>query len=95
MHGYPVQFLSASPGLESEAVKSAIALEWENHRIRVMRPEHLAAIALTVGRSKDRARVVYLVALDAFDHSLFRNILTCHDLVDKWQQWASALGLEP
>ena len=48
--GLPVQFLSASPGMEAEAVMPALVVEWDGHRMRVMRPEHLAAIALTVGR---------------------------------------------
>ncbi len=46
---------------------AAMVVEWDQHRMRVMRPEHLAAIALTVGRPKDRARVVYLAELPQFD----------------------------
>lgn len=95
IHDLPVQFLCASPGLESEAVESAMVVEWENHRMRVMHPEHLAAIALTVGRPKDRARLVYLAELPNFDHPAFLAILNRHNLLDRWQQWATALGLEP
>jgi hypothetical protein len=94
IHGFPVQFLSASPGLETEAVESALHLEWDDHRLRVMRPEHLAAIALTVGRPKDRARLVYLAELPNFDRSLFADILTRHTLQARWNEWATALGLE-
>jgi len=61
--------------------------------MRVMRPEHLAAIALTVGRPKDRARVVYLTSLECFDKARFREILALHGLTDRWHSWASALGL--
>jgi hypothetical protein len=93
IHDLPVQFLSASPGLETEAVEQALIAEWGHHRIRVMRPEHLAAIALTVGRPKDRARLVYLVELPGFDRSRFTGILQQHDLHDRWRQWATALGL--
>jgi hypothetical protein len=94
IYGYPVQFLSASPGLESEAVEQALVAEWENHRIRVMGPEHLAAIALTVGRPKDRARLVYLVELPGFNMPHFLDILTRHGLLVRWHDWATALGLE-
>ncbi|MEI6673879.1 MAG: hypothetical protein WCO57_01745 [Verrucomicrobiota bacterium] len=94
IHGFPVQFLSASPGLESEAVESAVVAEWDKHRIRVMRPEYLAAIALTVGRPKDRARLVYLAELPVFDRYLFAAILSRHGLLDRWHQWATALGLD-
>lgn len=93
VHGFPVQFLSASPGLESEAVRQAVVLEWEGHVVRVMTPEHLAAIALTVGRPKDRARLVYLVALPAFDRVKFAGILARHRLQEQWLAWSSALGI--
>lgn len=94
IHNFPVQFLSAAPGLESEAVEQALIIEWENHCIRVIRPEHLAAIALTVGRPKDRARLVYLVELPDFDASLFLAILSRYDLMRRWGEWSKALGLE-
>ncbi|HSP43688.1 MAG TPA: hypothetical protein VLO11_12505 [Luteolibacter sp.] len=95
IHGFPVQFLSASPGMETEAVEEAAELKWENHSVRVMRPEHLAAIALTVGRPKDRARLVYLVELPDFDRQRFDDILTRHSLQNRWHEWAAALGLIP
>lgn len=95
IHGFPVQFLAASPGLETEAIEDAIIAEWEDHRIRVMRPEHLAAIALTVGRPKDRARLVYLAELPDFDRRRFTGILARYGLTARWQQWATALGLVP
>lgn len=93
IHGFPVQFLSAAPGLEAEAVEQAMIVEWEDHRLRVMRPEHLAVIALTVGRPKDRARLVYLVELPDFNIESFRQILTRYQLLERWQQWAAGLGL--
>jgi hypothetical protein len=94
VHGFPVQFLCASPGLESEAVDSAMVVCWDHHRMRVMRPEHLAAIALTVGRPKDRARLVYLVELPEFDRERFSDILRRHGLHDRWLHWSTALGLD-
>jgi len=93
IHDLPVQFLTVSSDLETEAVQDAVIAEWEHHRIRVMRPEHLAAIALTVGRPKDRARLVYLVSLTAFDRKLFLKILERHDLSTRWHDWANGLGL--
>ena len=50
IHGLPVQFLTASGALEEEAVRDALSVEWDGHRLRILRPEHLAAIAMTVGR---------------------------------------------
>lgn len=91
--GLPVQFLAAAPGLESEAVEQATIAEWDDHRIRVMTPEHLAAIALSVGRPKDRARLVYLASLPGFDRTRLQQILARHQLLDRWNQWSAALGL--
>ena len=79
--------------LETEAVEQAMVVDWENHRLRVMRPEHLAATALTVGRPKDRARLVYLAELPDFDHARFAGILSRHELHDRWHNWVTALGL--
>ena len=93
IHGLPVQFLTAAGALEEEAVTKATIVEWDGHRMRVMGPEYLAAIALTVGRPKDRARVVYLVSLENFDKVRFLEILSRHGLTDRWASWASALGL--
>lgn len=94
IHGFPVQFLSASPGLETDAIDTARVVEWDNHRMRVMTPEYLAAIALTVGRPKDRARLVYLVELPGFDRNCFTEILKQYGLHDRWLQWSTALGLD-
>ena len=93
IHDFPVQFLSASPGLETEAVREALALEWENHRVRVIRAEHLAAIALSTGRPKDRARLVYLAELPSFERPRFQIILDRHNLAERWTEWGTALGL--
>ncbi len=93
IHGFPVQFLSAAPGLESEALEKALSFEWSGHRIRVMRPEYLATIAVATGRPKDRARLVYLASLENFDNALFEQILTTHGLLARGHQWKVALGL--
>ena len=93
IHDFPVQFLSVAPGLETEALEQAVTHEWDGHRIRVMRPEYLAAMALTVGRPKDRARLVYLLDLPDFDRQFFATILDDYQLTERWNHWAPALGL--
>ena len=94
IHGMPVQFLPASSELEIEAVNNADVLNWDGHTIRVMTPEYLAAIALTVGRPKDRARVVYLYELQEFQLPKFTEILKHHGLTETWLNWAKGLGIE-
>jgi hypothetical protein len=58
-----------------------------------MSPEYLAAIAIAVGRPKDRARLVYLYSLQLFNKSIFTDILLRHGLSETWSAWAKGLGL--
>jgi hypothetical protein len=51
--GWPVRFLPPSNDLEMEAVTEAVATEVEGTTTWVMTAEHLVAIALRTGRSKD------------------------------------------
>lgn len=93
--GLPVQFIVASSGLETEAVKQADILSDGNFDLRVILPEYLAALALKTGRPKDRARVVYLTALPQFNRDRFHQILECYGLKAQWLSWAQGLDLEP
>ena len=93
IHGFPVPFLPVSTPLEKEAVENAMVLTWEEHTIRVMSPEYLAAIAMAVGRPKDRARLVYLCSLQNFNEGKFTDIIQRHGLSETWSTWAKGLGL--
>jgi len=83
----------ASSALEAEALQQAQVEQWEDKQVRVMRPEHLAALALRTGRPKDRARVVYLFSLPQFDRVLFEEIVQRHGLVSEWSRWQKGLDL--
>jgi hypothetical protein len=54
---WPLQVLTDSTPLISEAIREAIPVEFEGTPTRVFRPEHLCAVALQTGRNKDYARV--------------------------------------
>src|SRR6266513_3886397 len=56
LRNFPVQFLAAS-GLTEEAVRNAKPIEYESVPAKVFRPEHIIAIAASVGRHKDLARI--------------------------------------
>jgi hypothetical protein len=53
---WPVQILTDANPLISEAIREAIAVDFEGIPTRVFLPEHLCAIALQTGRGKDYAR---------------------------------------
>lgn len=85
--GWPVQFLPAVDALDREALEEAVATEVEGVRTWVMSAEHLVAIALRTGRSKDHNRVLQFVEQDALDRDRLHSILGRHRLVPKWEQF--------
>jgi hypothetical protein len=93
VHGLPVQFIVASSSLEAEALRQARIVRWDNKQMRVMCPEHLAALAIQTGRPKDRARVVYLLSLPQFDRPLFEAIVQRHGIAPAWLKWRQELNL--
>ena len=56
LRGFPIQFLAAH-GLTDEAVRDAQPIEFEGVPAKIFRAEHLIAIAASVGRHKDLARI--------------------------------------
>lgn len=79
INGFPVQFLAAS-GLTEEAVREARPIEYEGVPAKVFRPEHIIAIAASVGRHKDLARIEQLLEQTEIDRTLLGDILTRYNL---------------
>lgn len=76
---FPVQFLAAS-GLTEEAVRNAKPIEYEGVSAKVFRPEYIIAIAASVGRHKDLARIEQLLEQAKIDKPLLDDILRRHNL---------------
>jgi hypothetical protein len=79
LRGFPVQLLAAS-GLTEEAVREAVHIDYEGVPARVFRPEHIVAIAASVGRAKDKARIEQLQEQADLDQSRLESILSRHNL---------------
>jgi hypothetical protein len=79
VRGFPVQFLAAS-GLTEEAVREAERIDYEGVPAKVFRAEHIMAIAASVGRAKDKARIEQLLQQADLDQSRLENILQRHKL---------------
>ena len=79
LNNFPVQFLAAH-GLAAEAVQNANAIEFEGVPAKVFRPEHMIAIAASVGRSKDIARIQLLMEQADIDRNLLETILKRYKL---------------
>jgi len=76
---FPVQFLAAS-GLTEEAVREAKAIEYEGVSAKVFRPEYIIAIAASVGRHKDLARIEQLMSSATIDKAMLDDVLRRYNL---------------
>jgi hypothetical protein len=77
---FPVQFLAAS-GLTEEAVREAAQIQYEGVPAKVFRPEYITAIAASVGRHKDLARIEQLMSQAKIDKPLLDDILRRYNLI--------------
>jgi len=76
---FPAQFLAAS-GLTEEAVRNAKRIEYEGVPAKVFRPEYIIAIAASVGRYKDFARIEQMLDQVKIDKLLLDDILRRYNL---------------
>jgi hypothetical protein len=88
--GWPVQFLPAEGPLLEEAITEAEAADVDV-LTRVFTAEHLAAIALQLGRAKDKLRVVQMVEAQVLDIPRFERILERHGLTVKWKDFSKTI----
>ncbi len=88
IEGVPVQFLPAYNDLTIEALNQAREVLYEQTPARVIRAEHLLAIALQTGRDKDRERVRLLREQTKLDAELLDSLLRRHGLEGKWKPWS-------
>jgi hypothetical protein len=85
--GWPVQFLPPTGPLVEEALADAVTVQVEGTPARVFTAEHLAAVALQIGRPKDKARLLQFVESGAIDAGRFQDILARHGLNDRWREF--------
>jgi len=96
---WPVQFLPVANDLDAEAIEQAQDLEIKidktqgNVRTRVLRPEHLIAIALRVGRPKDSIRIIQFLDAGVADVQRLCGILDRHHLSDAWGAFCRRAGV--
>jgi len=79
IRGFPVQFLAAT-GLTQEAVQEAEHIDFEGVPARVFRAEHIVAIAASVGRAKDKARIEQLFQQADLNKTYLADLLRRHRL---------------
>lgn len=89
---WPVQIRPAATPLVEEALRDAMAVNFDGIPTRVLTPEHLCAIDLETGRIKDHLRVARFIEEKAVDVEALADLLARHDLLDRH---ASVLNLLP
>lgn len=84
---WPVQFIPAFDALTREALEQAETVDFEGVPLRVVRADHLAAIALATGRAKDFARVLALLESRSVTPGAVASLAERHGLADAWQRF--------
>jgi hypothetical protein len=81
---WPVQFIPTFSPLTEEAVREAEMSEIEGLPARVVSARHLAAIALSVGRAKDHARILALLESETVTRAEIESVALRHGLQNQW-----------
>ena len=86
VEGVLVQIIPAYDALTEEAVREAVEKLVGQTMTRVMRVEHLIAIALRTGRAKNRARISLLLEEADVLADCLSEILQRHQLMEHWEK---------
>ena len=99
IEGWPVQFLPVANPLDAEALAQAVEIDIEftefegSSRSRILRPEHIVATALRVGRPKDLIRIAQFLNENAVDLTALCALLARHDLAEAWRSFCDRAGI--
>ena len=73
--------------LTQEAMEQAVTADFEGVAFRVVRADHLAVIALSVGRAKDLTRILALLESGSVSQEAIESLAARHGLADAWQRF--------
>lgn len=90
--GWPLHLLPSTGALVDDALVGARVEMVEGQPVRVMRLEHLAAIALETGRQKDRLRLLQMWESDALDRPTFLSLVERFGLAERWTKFLLLIG---
>ncbi len=88
---WPTQFVPAFSPLTQEAMEQAATADFEGVALRVVGADHLAVIALSVGRAKDLTRVLALLESGSVSRESIRALAARHGLAEAWQRFERRL----
>src|SRR5579864_501399 len=84
---WPVQFLMPGNALEREALLEAVQIDAGRVPTWIMTAEHLVAIALQTGRSKDYARIINFLEHQAVNQNRLDSLPARHGLTTQWEKF--------
>ena len=84
---WPAQFVPAFSPLTQEAMEQAETADFEGVPFRVVRADHLAVIALSVGRAKDLTRILALLESGSVSRADLTSLTRRHGLADAWRRF--------
>jgi hypothetical protein len=97
IEGWPVQFLPVASRLDAEGLDQAVGIEVETTEgpllVPTLRPEHIVATALRVGRPKDRIRIAQFLEEGVVDLGALRAVLERHNLMRDWSAFCALTGI--
>ncbi len=85
--GWPVQFVPVFSPLTREATEQAETADFEGVPFRVVQADHLAVIALSVGRAKDYARILALLESGSVSPAGIERLAGRHGLAEAWRRF--------
>lgn len=85
-----MQFLPVASPLDEEALEQAVAVNVAGPdepplMARTLTAEHVVAVALKVGRTRDSARIQAFLDEKAVDSKRLKSILERHNLMGDWE----------
>lgn len=93
--GWPLHLLPSTGELVDDALREARTEQVDGQAVRVIGLEHLGAIALEVGRPKDRLRLAQMWESAPFDRKRFLSLVDRFNLVERWEKLRDFLGESP
>src|SRR5271157_2359360 len=86
---WPAQFVPAFSPLTQEAMEQAEVADFDGVALRVVRADHLAVIALSVGRAKDFTRILALLESGSVNREAIGSLAAQHGLAEAWHRFES------
>jgi len=86
IEGIPVEFIPAE-GLAKEAVEKGVEIEFEGIKTKIISPEYLIALFLSVGREKDKVKIRLLLEQAPVDNEKLDSLLQKYSLYERFKRF--------